>query len=97
VGGWTGVGRWNYSIAEKRTLEALAGAEYAADCWVVRVVAHRFATSVQQATTTFFVQLELNGVSRIGSNPLETLRRNIGGFVRDPRAPQPQELRGANY
>jgi LPS-assembly protein len=95
--GWTALGRWNYSLAEKRTLEVLGGAEYNADCWSLRVVAHRFATTIQQTSTTFFVQLELNGISRIGSNPLETLRRNIGGFVRDPRAPQPQELRGATY
>ena len=50
-----------------------------------------------QTNTTFFVQLELNGVSQLGSNPLETLRRNIGGFVRDPRNPQPLEQRGALY
>ena len=28
------------------------------------------------------VQLELNGFSRIGSNPLETLKRNIPGYGR---------------
>jgi LPS-assembly protein len=92
--GWTALARWNYSIDEKRMLEGLGGAEYNGDCWVLRVVAHRFATTIQQTTTTFFVQLELNGVSRIGSNPMETLRRNIGGFVRDPRSPTPRELRG---
>jgi LPS-assembly protein len=95
--GWTALARWNYSLAEQRTLEALLGTEYNGDCWVLRVVAHRFAVATAQTSTTFFVQLELNGVSRVGSNPLETLRRNIGGFVRDPRAPQPQELRGAVY
>jgi LPS-assembly protein len=90
--GWTALARWNYSLRERRTLEGLAGAEYNGDCWVLRVVAHRFATTTQQASTTFFVQLELNGVSRIGSNPMETLRRNIGGYVRqDPRAPRPDE------
>ncbi|MCC7487943.1 MAG: LPS-assembly protein LptD [Burkholderiales bacterium] len=92
--GWTALGRWNYSLLDSRSLETLAGLEYNGDCWVLRVVAHRFTTATQQETTTFFVQLELNGVSRIGSNPMETLRRSIGGFVRDPRAPTPQELRG---
>jgi hypothetical protein len=28
------------------------------------------------------LQLELNGVSKIGSNPLDLLRRNIGGYSR---------------
>ena len=27
-----------------------------------------------------FVQLELNGLSRIGTNPLDALRRNIPGY-----------------
>ena len=90
--GWTGLARWNYSLREQRTLEGLIGAEYNGGCWVLRVVAHRFATATQQTSTTFFVQLELNGVSRIGSNPLETLKRNIGGYVRqDPRAPQEEQ------
>lgn len=90
--GWTALARWNYSLRERRTLEGLAGAEYNGGCWVLRVVAHRFATTTQQASTTFFVQLELNGVSRIGSNPMETLKRNIGGYVTlDPRAPRADE------
>ncbi|HUF82371.1 MAG TPA: LPS-assembly protein LptD [Burkholderiales bacterium] len=88
--GWTAVARWNYSLREQRTLEGLAGAEYNGDCWVLRIVAHRFATATQQASTTLFVQLELNGVSRIGSNPMDTLKRNIGGYVRlDPGASGP--------
>jgi len=53
------------------------------------VVAHRFAVTTQQVSTTFFLQLELNGMSRIGSNPLEALRRNISGYMRaDPRIQQ---------
>lgn len=80
--GWVGLARWNYSLRDRRTLEALAGLEYASECWVLRLAAHRFATATQQASTTFFVQLELSGVSRIGSNALETLRRNIGGYFR---------------
>lgn len=95
---WTALARWNYSLLDHRTLEGLAGAEYNGDCWVLRVVAHRFAVATQQASTTIFVQLELNGVSRIGSNPMETLKRNIGGYVRlDPRAPLPDESRNPYY
>jgi LPS-assembly protein len=96
--GWTGLGRWNYSLRERRSLEALAGAEYNGGCWVLRIVAHRFAVATQQASTTLFLQLELNGVSRIGSNPLETIKRNVGGYVRlDPRAEQPAEPQTPYY
>jgi len=95
---WTGLARWNYSQQDHRTLEALVGAEYNADCWVLRVVAHRFATTTQEAATTFFVQLELNGVSRIGSNPMDALRRNIGGYARlDPGSPRPDDARLPYY
>lgn len=96
--GWTGLARWNYSQQDHRTLEGLLGVEYHADCWVLRVVAHRFATTTQQAATTFFVQLELNGMSRIGSNPMDALRRNIGGYARlDPRSPRTDDARLPYY
>jgi LPS-assembly protein len=48
----------------------------------VRAVAHRFITATQQYSTSFQIQLELSGLSRIGINPLETLRQNIGGYRR---------------
>jgi hypothetical protein len=44
-------------------------------------VAQQFQTATAQQTTAFFNQLELNGVARIGSNPIELLRRNIPGYT----------------
>ncbi|MGB0129128.1 MAG: LPS assembly protein LptD [Rhodocyclaceae bacterium] len=78
--GWYGVGRYNYSLREKRLIEAIAGFEYNGGCWVGRFVFQRFATNAQTATTSFFVQLELNGFSNIGSNPLNMLARRISGY-----------------
>jgi LPS-assembly protein len=96
--GLTGLARWNYSLQDSRTLEALLGAEYNADCWALRLVAHRFATTTQDASTTLFIQLELTGMSRIGSNPMETLRRNIAGYTRiDPGSPRPDDARSTYY
>jgi hypothetical protein len=34
-----------------------------------------------------FIQFELGGLSRIGSNPFEVLRQNIGGYVRGSAKP----------
>ena len=86
---WTAVGRWNYSIRDDRSLETLAGFEYDGGCWVFRAVGHRFVTALNAVNTSVFLQLELNGVSRIGSNPMDVLRRNVGGYTRlDPRAPR---------
>ncbi|HEV7801558.1 MAG TPA: LPS assembly protein LptD, partial [Burkholderiales bacterium] len=86
---WTALGRWNYSMQDKRTLEALAGFEYDGGCWAFRAVGHRFVTALNAVSTSIFLQLELNGVSRIGSNPLDVLRRNVAGYTRlDPRTPR---------
>ncbi len=80
AGAWYGVGRYNYSLKERRLIEGVAGLEYDGGCWVARVVLHRLATQTTTASTTFFLQLELNGLARIGSNPLELLKRNIAGY-----------------
>lgn len=74
------VGRYNYSLLVNKPIEALAGFEYKADCWVFRAVAQRFTTSAQTQTSSFYVQLELNGLGGLGVSPLETLRRNIPGY-----------------
>jgi LPS-assembly protein len=79
---WTVLGRWNYSLVESKTLEALAGVEYNADCWVLRAVVHRLTTTSQQTTTAAYVQLELSGLARIGPSPLDLLRRSVPGFLR---------------
>jgi LPS-assembly protein len=80
--GFYGVGRYNYSIRDRRAIETLGGLEYNGDCWVLRGVLQRFATATGQTTNTFFLQLELTGFSRIGSNPLEALKRNVPGYMR---------------
>ena len=84
---WTGIARWNYSLVDSKLIEGLAGFEYNAGCWAFRVVGHRFVTATQNDSTSLFVQLELNGLSKIGSNPLELLRRSISGYHREE--PQP--------
>ncbi|MEY3201079.1 MAG: LPS-assembly protein LptD, partial [Pseudomonadota bacterium] len=78
--GWYGLARYDYSLRDSRVVEALAGVEYDGGCWALRLVGHRLATATDANNTAIFVQLELNGFSRIGSNPLEILKRNIGGY-----------------
>ncbi|MDP2759445.1 MAG: LPS-assembly protein LptD [Sideroxyarcus sp.] len=79
-GRWHGVGRFNYSLRDERILEALGGLEYNAACWAVRLVAQSFATATDERTTGFFVQLELNDLVRIGSDPLDALRDSVPGY-----------------
>ncbi len=74
------VGRVNYSTRERKAIETLAGIEYGGCCWVLRLVGTRYVTGAQTATSTLFLQLELNGLARLGSNPLESLKRNVPGY-----------------
>jgi LPS-assembly protein len=78
---WSLIGRWNYSLTDRKTLEGVAGIEYNADCWVLRVVGLGLTTTTQQATTSVFVQLEFSGLARVGTSPLELLRRSVPGYV----------------
>ena len=96
-GGWYGVGRVNYSLPDHRIVEGLAGIEYNAGCWISRVVVQHFASAPGSATNAVFVQLELNGFSRIGSNPLEALKRNIPGYTRLNQAAPEGQIHDFNY
>ncbi|HEY8608799.1 MAG TPA: LPS-assembly protein LptD [Noviherbaspirillum sp.] len=86
---WYGVARVNYSLPESKVAESLFGVEYMADCWVLRVVAQRTPTSSERANSSIFFQLELNGLTKLGSNPLDALRLNIPGYhlVNQPSTP----------
>ncbi|MFO7189810.1 MAG: LPS-assembly protein LptD [Pseudomonadota bacterium] len=76
-----GLGRINYDTNGGGVVERLLGLEYNAGCWIIRAVFHDFKTATNQETRVFFLQLELNGFSRLGSNPFNTLRRNIPGYT----------------
>jgi len=79
--GWYAVGRYNYSLFDKRLLEGLAGAEYNAGCWVFRFVVQRLQAAAEVTSTTFIFQLEFTGVGQIGTaEALQLLRRDIPGY-----------------
>jgi LPS-assembly protein len=79
--GWSTLARYNYSFRDRTILEALAGFQYDDDCWSFRFVANRIAVATQQANTALFFQIELGGLSRVGSNPIDLLRRSIPGYT----------------
>lgn len=79
-GSWYTVGRINYSTRESRITDSVVGFEYDAGCWIGRVVAERLSTGRSEATTRLLLQLELVGLSRLGSNPLQVLKDNIPGY-----------------
>ena len=93
-GAWYTVGRVNYSQRDERVTDALVGLEYDGGCWIGRMVAERQSTGRSQATTRLLFQLELVGLSRLGSNPLKALRDNIPGYrlLREESPPVTPEL-----
>ena len=77
---WFGVGRINYLIDEGRIGQSLYGVEHQADCWIFRLVSQRVPTASGVVNNTTFVQLEFNGLSSLGTNPMRALRLNIPGY-----------------
>lgn len=77
---WYGMFRYNYSFQDDKLVEGLAGVEYNAGCWAVRAVFQRLATKEDQSTDALFFQLELNGMGRLGANPLDVLKHSVPGY-----------------
>lgn len=77
---WYGVGRINYLIDENRVGQSLYGVEHQADCWIFRLVSQRVPTAAGVVNNTTFLQLEFNGLSSLGTNPMRALRTNIPGY-----------------
>ena len=87
---WSLLGAWNYSIPDRQTLEGVVGLEYNGGCWALRVVGQQLITTTETTVRSLFVQLELNGLARVGTSPLDLLRRTVPGYLRtnDPAMQQ---------
>jgi LPS-assembly protein len=79
-GHWHMVAQTKYSLQDDRAVEALAGLEYYHDCWALRFVAQQFVTSTLESSRTFFIQLELNEMLRVGTDPLAALKLSVPGY-----------------
>jgi LPS-assembly protein len=71
------VGRLNYSIQDKKLVDGVLGIEYDGCCWLARAVLQRSQSGTAAANTRILFELELVGFSRLGTNPLTTLKSNI--------------------
>ncbi len=82
-GRWYSVGRLNYSVPDRRLVDAVLGLEFDADCWVGRVVLERLQRGVSnsvsgpESSKRVLFQLEFVGFARLGNNPLAALQQNI--------------------
>jgi LPS-assembly protein len=68
-------------LLDKRLVEGIAGLEYNAGCWVLRLVAQTVQAATQITSTGFFVFLELRGVGELGTDEaLQLLKRDVPGY-----------------
>ena len=90
-GAWYTVGRLAYSTTDDRLTDSVVGIEYDAGCWIARMAVSRWSTGVSETSTQVLLQLELVGLSRLGTNAIGVLRDNIPGYqlLRDSRSATP--------
>ncbi|MCB1627077.1 MAG: LPS assembly protein LptD [Xanthomonadales bacterium] len=81
---WKLIGRYNYSLRDKRNFETLAGFEYRSCCYAVRLVGRRYLRSAGfDHQTGIYLELELTGLGRLGRKTGSLLERAILGY-REP-------------
>lgn len=84
---WRLYGRMLYSLRDKGSIEQFAGFEYGSCCWGVRAVARNYvSTRTGERDTGVFLQLELKGLSSVGTRADAFLERAIRGYSPTLRA-----------
>ena len=78
---WRVIGRYNYSLLEKKPLEKFLGLEYESCCWRARLVGRRFVSRrTGESDSSISLQLQLKGFSDEFTTPEELLDRGILGY-----------------
>ncbi len=80
---WNAIGRWNYDLPRKKSIEMFGGVEYNSCCWAFRAVGRRFLTNINgDFQTGFFLQFELKGLAGVGQMTVDFLTKQIPGYKR---------------
>ena len=81
---WSVVGRYYYSLLDRKELETIAGVQWESCCLAVRVVARRYLRNrTGDLNNSLQVEFELKGLGSAGQNTERVLRRAILGYDRD--------------
>ena len=87
---WQVFARQVYSLRDRTSIDRFAGFEYGSCCWRVRLVGRRYVSNrTGESDTAVMLQLELKGLSSVGSSDDAFLRRGIRGYSPDPADPLP--------
>ncbi|KFN41505.1 LPS assembly protein LptD, partial [Arenimonas metalli] len=80
---WRLLGRWNYSLRDRETLESLAGVEWKSCCLAVRVLAREYIREFGgDRNLGIYLELELNGVGSLGRDTARLLDDAILDYSR---------------
>ena len=81
---WSAVGRYYYSLLDRKPLEAIAGVQWDSCCMSVRALVRRYVRNREgDLNNSFQVEFVLKGLGSAGQNTERTLRRAILGYYRD--------------
>jgi LPS-assembly protein len=82
---WRLYGRMLYSLRDDHAIEQFAGVEYGSCCWGLRAVARRYVSNrTGEQDTGYFLQLELKGLSNVGTAADAFLEKAIRGYSARP-------------
>ena len=77
-----------YSLRDKTSIDRFAGFEYGGCCWRIRLIGRQYVSNrTGESDTSVMLQLELKGLSSVGTSDDTFLRRGIRGYSPDPAAP----------
>lgn len=80
---WNLYGRWNYSLHDNQTIEALAGFEWDSCCLAVRLLGRQFVRSLNSPDNLgIYLEIELKGLGSFGRNTAGFLDNAILGYTR---------------
>jgi LPS-assembly protein len=78
---WKLLGRLNYSLRDNATLERVIGLEYESCCWGLQLVSRKYISRRSgESDSSFILQVELKGLSKIGSRASKVLKNGILGY-----------------
>ena len=78
---WNVVGRYNYSILDRKVLEQFVGLEYESCCWGIRVISRKhLAYRNGDTDTSFSIEFVFKGLSDLGDPVENLLDRGILGY-----------------
>ena len=90
---WSMVGRWNYSIPERLSLDRFFGIEYESCCFAVRLIARKLLVTNDDEVQndpdmldpdfkdSVFIEFSFKGIGQFGSNAKSLLEGNIPGYI----------------